>query len=179
MAKNMTNIIVDIANFIINPEISGFLLFLKIFFLSLSVIALIFIIAVAFFRTDWFNWWILWDLKEFLTYRPYGVGKVTKKWAKTKKRLETGSESEYKQAIIEADGLLNSSLKNLRIGLETLEESLRKRLGPDTISNIEKVKEAHQVRNNIVSDPDFRLSLEQTKEVLEIYEKALKDLSML
>lgn len=179
MAKNMTNIIVDIANFIINPEISGFLLFLKIFFLILSVIALIFIIAVAFFRTDWFNWWILWDLKEFLTYQPMGLKKVTKEWAKIKKRLETGSESEYKQAIIEADALLNRSLKNLRIGLETLEESLRKRVGPDTISNIEKVKEAHLVRSNIVSDPDFKLSLDQAKELLEIYERALKDLNVL
>jgi len=171
--------LVNIANFIINPEFTGFLLFLKILFLTLSIIALIFIIGVAFFWTDWFNWWILWDLKEFLTYRPYGLKKETKAWAKIKKKLETGDESEYKSAVIEADSLLNKSLRNLQIGLETLEESLRKRVGPDTISNIEKVKEAHQIRNNIVSDPDFKLSLDLAKELLEIYEKALKDLSML
>lgn len=171
--------IINIANFIVNPEITGFLLFLKILFLILSAIIIIFITEVAFFRTDWFNWWILWDLKEFLTYRPLGLKKETKAWAKIKKRLETGNESEYKSAIIEADSLLNNSLRNLRIGLETLEESLRKRVGPDTISNIEKVREAHQVRNNIIGDPDFKLSLDLAKELLEIYERALKDLSML
>lgn len=175
----MGNIIVDIANFIIYPEISGFLLFLKILFLILSVSAIIFIIVVAVFRTDWLNWWLVWDIKEFLTCRPYGLGKVTREWRKIKKKLERNTESDYKQAIMEADALLNKCLINLKIGLETLEESLKKRIGPDTISNVEKVKEAHQIWNNIVHDTDFKLSLEKAKELLEIYEKALKDLGML
>ncbi len=175
----MDDIIVNIANFIINPEISGFLLFLKILFLIFSVFTIIFIIVVAIFRTDRFNWWFIWDIKEFLTGRPYGLGKVTKKWAKIKKRLESNAESEYKQAIMEADALLNKCLIDLKIGLETLEETLKKRVGTDTISNIEKVKGAHQIWNDIVHDPDLKLSLEKSEELLEIYEKALKDLGML
>ena len=171
--------LIDILNFIISPEISGPLLVLKILFLIFSFLAIIFIIWVLAIRTDWLNWWILWDLKEFFTLRPYGLKKVTKKWEKIKKRLETGSEEEYKLAIIEADALLNKCLINLKIGLETLEESLRKRIGQDTISNIKEVKEAHRIRNQIVREPDFKLSLEKTRELLAIYEKALQEITML
>ena len=171
--------LIDILNFIISPEITGALLVLKILFLIFSFLAIIFIIWVLAIRTDWLNWWILWDLKEFFTLRPYGLKKVTKKWEKIKKRLETGSEEEYKLAIIEADALLNKCLINLKIGLETLEESLRKRIGQDTISNIEEVKEAHRIRNQIVREPDFKLSLEKARELLAIYEKALQEITML
>ena len=178
-AQNILGTLEDIVYFIIYPEIVGWLLFLKILFLIISGLVIIFIIFVAVFRTNWLSWWLIWDWKEFFTLRPYGLKKLTKEWNKIKTKLEKTSESEYKLAIIEADNLLNKALRNLQIGLETLEESLRRRVGPDTISNIEEVKRAHQIRDNIVQDPDFKVSLEETKEILEIYEKALKHLNML
>lgn len=176
---NATETIFAVANFIINPEFTGFLLFIKILFLIFSILAIIFIIGVAFFRTDWFNWWILWDLKEFLSYRPYGIKMVTKEWAKIKKRAEGKAEGDYKMAIIEADDLLNWTLKNLQVGLETLEETLKKRINADTLPNIEKVKEAHKVRVDIVGDPDFKITSEKIGEVLGIYEEALRHLNVL
>lgn len=175
----MEDIIVSVVSFIIYPNITGWLLVLKIICLILSVLAIGFIIEVRVFKTDWLNWWILWDLKEFLTYRPMGLKRLTKEWAKIKKRLETGTESEYKLAILEADSLLNGALRNLRIGLETLEESLKKRVGQDTFSNVEQIKEAHRVRNNIVYDMAYKLDLERAKEILKIYEQALRELSVL
>jgi hypothetical protein len=45
-----------------------------------------------------------------------------------------------------------------------------------TLPNVEEVWEAHKIRNNIVHDPDYRLSLDEAKRALEIYEKALTDL---
>ncbi len=175
----MEDIIVSIISFIIYPNITGWLLVLKIIVLVISILAIGFIIWAMVFETDWLNWWILWDLKEFLTCRPMGLKRLTKEWAKIKKRLETGLESEYKLAILEADFLLNRALRNLRIGLETLEESLKKRVGQNTFSNIEQIKEAHRVRNNIVYDPAYKLDLERAKEILKIYEQALKELSVL
>ncbi len=171
--------LIDLLNFIISPEIRGALLVLKIFCLIFSLFAIVFIVWVLAIRTDWLNWWLVWDLKEFFTLRPYGLKKVTKKWEKIKKRLEAGSEEEYKLAVIEADALLNKCLRDLQIGLETLEETLRKRIGSDTISNIEEVKEAHRIRNQIVWQPDFKLDLEKARELLAIYEKALEEITIL
>jgi len=171
--------IVKIADFIVFPEFSGWLAVLKFFILGVSIFTIFFIIWVMAIRTDFLRWWLIWDIKEFFTYRPYGLPKVTKKWVKIRERLKNDSESERKSAIIEADALLDKSLKDLKIGGATLEESLRKRIGPYTISNIEEVKRAHQIRNKIVHQPDFSLTLKEAEEVLDIYEKALEDLGML
>jgi len=171
--------IVRIADFIVFPEFSGWLAILKFLLLGISIFAVFFIIWAMAIRTDFLKWWLIWDIKEFLTYRPYGVPKATKKWAKIREKLKKNSELERKLAVIEADALLDKSLKDLKIGGATLEESLRKRIGPYTISNIEEVKRAHQIRNKIVHQPETSLALEEAEEVLDIYEKALKDLGML
>jgi hypothetical protein len=58
---------------------------------------------------------------------------------------------------------------------ETLGERL-KNLTSATLSNIEEIKATHQVRNNIVHDPDYRLSLDDTRAALAVFEQALRDL---
>jgi len=84
-------------------------------------------------------------------------------------------ESEYKLAVIEADNMVNETLKRMGYGGESLGERLEK-LTAATLSNIEEIKEAHQVRNNIIHDPNYRLSLDDARKVLSIFEKAFKDL---
>ncbi|MBU4298695.1 hypothetical protein KJ636_01510 [Patescibacteria group bacterium] len=171
--------LIDIVSFIIYPDIAGWLLVLKTLFLIVSVLAVGFIIWAAVFGTGWTKWWFIYDLKEFLTYRPYGAGKFNKEWAKIKKRLDTEKETEWKLAVTEA----NSSLEKALVTVENLlggafEEKLR-RLGSGTILNLDQVREAHQISNDIRLDPDYKLGLEQAKKILEIYESALKDLDVL
>jgi hypothetical protein len=45
-----------------------------------------------------------------------------------------------------------------------------------TLSNIDGIKAAHQTRNNIIHDPDYKLTPEETKKVLDIFEQAFRDL---
>ncbi|PIS39387.1 MAG: hypothetical protein COT33_02250 [Candidatus Nealsonbacteria bacterium CG08_land_8_20_14_0_20_38_20] len=169
----------DIVSFIIYPDITGWLLALKTLFLIVSVLAAGFIIWAAVFGTGWSKWWFIYDLKEFLTFRPYGAGRFTKQWAQIKKRLDSEKETEWKLAVTEANSLLEKALvavENLLGG--AFEEKLR-RLGPGTILNLGQVRESHKVSNDIRLDPDYKLGLEQAKKILEIYESALKDLDVL
>ena len=117
------------------------------------------------------------DITEFLTYRPYGLKRLDKIWAKIGKRLETGSEAEYKLAIIEADALLNEVLERTGLKGETLGERL-KQLTVKSLPNIENAWEAHKTRNNIVHDPDYRFNLDQARKTLAIYEKSLQNLQV-
>jgi len=117
------------------------------------------------------------DMTEFLTYRPYGVKKIVKIWSKIKGRLESGSESEYKLAVIEADSILNDILERMGFKGETLGNRL-KQVTTAILPSIEEVGEAHKIRNNIVHDPDYKLTLDQTQKALEIYERALRDLQV-
>lgn len=171
--------LINIVSFIIYPNITGWLLGLKILFLIVSVLAAGFIIWAAVFGTSWLKWWFIYDLKEFLTYRPYGARRFSKEWAKIKKRLDVEKETEWKLAVTEANSLLEKALVTVEALLGgTFEEKLR-RLGSGTILNLDQVREAHQISSDIRLDPDYKLGLEQAKKILEIYESALKDLDVL
>jgi len=170
----------DILNYLISPQItnSTTFLILKIIFIVISLALFGFIIFTLTGGTLWLKRLILWDLQEIITFRPFGVRRIVKQWLGIKARLETGLEAEYKLAVIEADLMLDETLKRMGYGGETLGERLGK-LTVISLPNLEEVKGAHKIRNNIVHDPDYRLSLNETKKVIAVYEKALTDLQAL
>ncbi len=166
----------EIISSILNPTFSGGLLILKILFIIAALILFGFIIFVL-AKTLWLKRMLIWDLVEFFSFRPCGARKVVKNWAKITARLETGLESEHKLAVIEADSMLNDILKRMGFGGETLGERLEK-LTAVTLPNLEQIWGAHKIRNNIVHDPDYRLTLDEAKRALDVYEQALRDLEV-
>lgn len=164
----------NIISFIFNPTFTGWLLFLKILFIILSLILSGFII-LALIKSSWLKRMFILDIVEFFSFRPYGMRKVEKDWAKITARLETGLESEWKLAIIEVDSISNDILMRMGFAGETLGERLD-RLTTVTLPNLQQIRQAHKIRNNIVHDPDYRVSLDEAKRVVAIYEQALKDL---
>jgi hypothetical protein len=118
------------------------------------------------------------DFQEFFRFRPYGTKKIYSQWQKIKLRLAAGIESEYKLAVIEADSMIDDILNNMGFKGTNLGERLEN-LNSVTMPNIEEVKEAHQIRNNIVHNPDQTITLSDAKKFLEIYEIALNDLQVL
>lgn len=149
----------------------------KIAFLIFSFI-LVGIIIFALSRSHYLQWLFIHDIAQFITMRPFGAKKITREWNKILKRLETGSESEYKLAIIEADDMLDTSLKRMGYVGETLEEKLEK-LTSATLPNMQQISEMHRLRNNIVHDPDYRLVLGEAKRALEVYDQAFRYLQIL
>jgi len=170
----MTDLTQKLITIIFSPQFEGWLLTTKIVFIVLSFV---FIISLIIFliKSTWLKRLILEDTAEFLTWRPAGVRRIERTWLRTKARLDSGLESEYKLAVIEADNMLDDILKRMEFAGETLGEKLGG-LSAASLPNIEEIKNAHQIRNNIIHDPDYRLSLEEARRVMDIYEKALRDL---
>lgn len=162
---------------IINLPNYGIVLKIKIFFIALSAI---FAALIVYFllTTKWLSFLLLYDLEELTTYRQAGAKKSDKDWMKIIRRLDSGLESEYKISVIEADNLLSKILQNMGFGGATLEEQLGK-LTSATLPSIEEVREIHNVRNKIVRDPDFKLTEDDVRKTLAVYEKALTDLHVL
>lgn len=167
----------DIISFIISPPPASWLLTLKVVFIAASSLFLLFIILLV-LNTSWLEIRFLRNISEFLTYRPYGLRKSTSQWLKIVSRLESGLESEYKLAVIEADSLFDEVLKNMGYKGESLGERLDK-VSPDVISNLQEINFAHKVRNSIVHDPDYHLSYEDAKKILDIFGKTLTELDVL
>ena len=165
-----------IISFLLNPDFTGFWLFLKVIFIIASLILGI-AIVVLFFVNSWVKWFILEDLVETFTTKPYGAQKTFKRWLKIEKRLETEKEDEYKLAIIEADDLLDESLTRMGYKGEDLSEKLKK-VDSSIIENIEPILEAHKIRDSIVYDPDYKLDSEIARRTIEIYKKTFQDLEI-
>ena len=164
----------DIIAFILNPPDYGWLLGIKVAFIIFSLF-LIGLIIFTLHKTSWLKYIFLQDAAEIVTYRPFGVKKIEKDWRKIIARLNMASEPEQKLAVIEADNIMNETLKRMGFAGNSLAERLTK-LTSATLPNIEDLQAAHKVRDKIVHDPNYGLSLEETKNVLGVFEKALRDL---
>lgn len=166
-----------ITDFIFNPTSIGWVFVIKIILILVSLFLFGFIIFVL-VKTTWLKRLVIWDLQEFFTRRPFGVLKIGKGWEGIEVRLETQMESEWKLALIEADKMLDDTLNRMGFGGQSLGERLE-RLTIATLPNLEEIKIAHKVRNNIIHDPTYKLILEEAKKIILIYKKALTDLEAL
>lgn len=123
-------------------------------------------------KSSWLRYRILEDLAAFLTFKPYGLSKTMRRWNKIVQKLKLGSEETYKTTVVEADQMMDEVLKKMGYSGENLKERLDK-IAPSLLPSKEQVYRAHRIRDNIIEDPNFRLSLEQAQEILKIFEQAL------
>lgn len=99
--------------------------------------------------------------------------KLAKRWEKIKGKLKTGSEDQYKLAIIEADKLIDSLI--FRMGYKD-GKNFGERLGkipPGQIEDISDIKEAHTIRNRVILDEKFKVDRELAAKTLALFEKFL------
>ncbi len=176
--NNFVNIIQVFQNklisFVLRPEFSGILLYIKSIFVIISLIMVAGIIWLLLVN-NWLKKLLFEDFIETFAARPYGAKKAYKQWSKIKSRLEKGSEQEYKLAVIEAESLIDDVLAKNGYKGDSITEKLSQ-LNSTLLPNIDQVSEAHKIRNNIVHDPDYKLAPDTAKRTLAVYEKALQDL---
>ncbi len=167
----------EIISFITSPELQQELFPAKVVFIFFSVLFLVGIVYLLIDST-YLKEHFWYDVVEFLSWKPYGFIKIMKKWNQIRSRIEEGTESEYKLAIIEADDFLNEMLERKGYKGETLEERLDK-AEKEQVPNRQEIIKVHEIRNSVVYDPDFKLNLEQARKTIDIYEDAIRNLGML
>jgi len=159
-----------------HPQSSEIFFYFRLSFIAIFIFFLLGVFILL-LKASWLKRRFLEDMSEFSTNRPFGAEKTFKGWIKIVKKLESGKESEYKLAIIEADNLLDNIFEKMGYKGETVEAKLKK-LGPTILPDMDKIYQVHKVRNNIVYDPDYQLTLDRAREAIGIYEKAFRDLEL-
>jgi hypothetical protein len=114
------------------------------------------------------------DLRDFFMVGAGASKKIAKQWTAITRRINSANDSDWKLAIIEGDKFVDDVVRHLGGQGNTLGERLNS-LPPGTIQNLDELWSAHKVRNNIVHDPDYRLTQDKAKEVVGQYEKVLKE----
>lgn len=164
----------DFIYFISSSQIQEYLFPVKLIFVAF---AMFFLAGVIYFmlNSSWLQYKFLEDVTEFFSWKAYGLKEISKKWGKIKKRIESGSESDYKLAIIDADDFLTQVLDEGGYEADSFEESVKK-AGRLLSGSEGQVLAAHEVRNSIVYNPDFKISSDQAKKILDTYESAINNI---
>lgn len=166
-----------LSSWVNNPRLQELLFFPKLVLMPLGLFFVFFIIF-ALIKSSWLYYLVLVDAREWFTFRAFGLRRMAGRWQSALSRLETANEAEYKLAIIEADSMIDEALKRLGFGGQTLEERLQN-ISPIIFTNLSELKDAHRLRNNIVHDPNFLLSMDQARRVMGIYEQSLTELDLI
>ena len=128
-------------------------------------------------NSSWLQYKFLEDASEFFSWQAYGTREMSKRWDKIVKRTQSGTESDYKLAIIDADDLMAEVLDNRGYEGDNFQEVVAK-AGKLLVQMQNDILAAHEVRNSIVYNPDFKLSADQAKKILDTYQSAINNVGM-
>ncbi len=95
------------------------------------------------------------------------------KWQAVRAKIESKNESDYKVAIIEADNIIDDLISRMGYGGENMSERLDN-INPGQIENIEDLRIAHEARNRIIHDENFKLNKEQAERIIGYFEEFLR-----
>lgn len=99
-------------------------------------------------------------------------------WKEIVKLVESGQESSWRLAIIEADKFFDGVMRRLGCSGENFSERLTQ-IHPTEVENINDVWNAHRIRNSLSHDVNFKLSEGEARKAVAAFEKAMKDLEVM
>ena len=102
------------------------------------------------------------------------VDKYRKKWLEIERQLKKDDLRSCQFAVIEADRLLDSALKENGIKGDTMGE--RMKAAKDMWSNRDSVWKAHKLRNQIVHEVGTEVDYTTARQALVGFKRALKDM---
>lgn len=103
------------------------------------------------------------------------AGSVNQRWDIVLQYLFSSSPSDWKLAILEADGMLDGLMNQLGFKGKDLGEKL-KSADREKFKNLSIAWEAHIVRNKVAHEgQDFNLSHHEAKRIVALYEQIFKE----
>lgn len=180
--NNLNEIFVEINNFIANgfqdfifhPQFTGWLLVVKIVFLIISFIFASLIIWLLTAST-WLKRAYLENAQEFKQFKPFDTAENLKVFKAIAKRLKSEKEIEHKLAVLEADEFFDKTLKTLDYLGKRMEDRFNQ-ITTEVLPNLGDIKKAHEVRNKIVNDRGYRLTSDEARRVLAVFEQGFRHL---
>ncbi len=114
------------------------------------------------------------DFLNLLRTDTSGQAIHNKRWEKVVAYLESDNQSDWKQAIIEADTLLDEMVAAMHYPGENLGERL-KNVEPSDFLTLQDAWDAHKIRNQIAHQTDFTLTRREARRVMELYERVFRE----
>lgn len=123
------------------------------------------------------------DVRERSTVgilKPFDKQKIQDDWVRIEQLVQTARPSALKEAVVAADKLLDYALLQISSG-EAMGERLKNALPAfprDLYHVYQGLWDAHKMRNALVHDPDFDLSVLVAREVIDKFKKGFQSLGV-
>jgi hypothetical protein len=112
--------------------------------------------------------------KEFV----FNTANFAAHWAGIEEKAREGKAQSLMLAVISADNLVDSALKQMGLPGEHMADRLQ-HFTYDDFNQIEDLWRAHKLRNELVHTPGFELKKEEAEEMLRVYESFLRTIRAL
>ena len=100
---------------------------------------------------------------------------INKQWENVMSHMNSANENDWRQAIIEADIMLDSMLTKIGYDGDTVAEKL-KNVEENDFVTLNKAWEAHKIRNRIAHDGSkFKINREEAERVIDLFEQVFKE----
>ena len=109
---------------------------------------------------------------------PASGGALQARWDEILQHIGSTREGEWKFAVIEADKLVDDTLRSAGYPGDTLGERLMN-IESGQIQTLDGLWDAHKTRNRLVHDTNYFLRYSVAKRVIQLYEETLKELGAL
>ena len=119
----------------------------------------------------------IYDTKTEPAYEAVKAGDkvLTNRWESVEKHINSQNQNDWKQAIIEADVMLDDILTRMGYRGESVGEKL-KRVVTGDFASLDDAWEAHKVRNRIAHDgSNFVLTEHDAKHTIQRYKKVFEE----
>lgn len=103
---------------------------------------------------------------------------MKERWHATMTKFALGTPEAARVAIIEADTLVDTALKNMQIEGEHLADRLSN-LASDDILSMPRIWRAHRMRNDLVHTPGFAVTPQDADRTMHDYEAFLKEIEVI
>lgn len=171
LAFEMVRKFQDTFGFLVSDKLQHDIFLIKILFIIFSAFCLAGVIYL-YKKTGYLHLDQLetWDILK--TYKDFGISKIQKQWKKIKQNFEKNDTVYWKLALLEAEKLIDEILVRMGLGPGTMDDRLS-RASTDEIANIEDLKRARILCQDIARDPDYRLNKENAENTFGVFEKTL------
>jgi hypothetical protein len=96
------------------------------------------------------------------------------RWERVKAHIDSHNQNDWKQAILEADMILDEILTSMGYRGESIGEKL-KRVNPGDMKSLNEAWEGHKVRNQIAHEPGFQLGHHEAKAAISNYRAVFEE----
>ncbi len=104
---------------------------------------------------------------------------VNPMWQRVENHLQSPNENDWRQAIIEADIMLDGILQKMNLPGDTIGDKL-KAVDKSAFLTLDNAWEAHKIRNQIAHEGSaYQLSARESKRVIELYKTVFEELQII